>query len=406
MDIPLWEVISAYPRELFTRWFDQFCSFWTTQDAVVLDNLFAQLMQAGLLFTLLVPTELKRSKRAFLGIYVIGHIALLSLIRLDKRFLITLMPMLAFTTVYFLWQILPRALKFGWGRIPVRIPALILLTIWSMHYPLRFMRSNPEDRGVVEVSNTLHAAGMQAVDQVYSTHLRYHDVADPWKRRFDMAFAIAPELESYKSLLNLLRSRDYRFFIYDDDTGVSLYPKLDFLLAPESRPEGLAPIYIEKGRKYVVYRVLDDRSLAYQKVDATWINGIKLEGYETHLSEDMPKRDQQHRLGVYLHWQATQPVTQMLKVFVHVIDADGQLVGQHDGIPALWTYPTDKWQAGETVVDFHSIILEESLPAGVYTIRVGLYGEDIGRVAILDSPEAPVDNAFTLKTFTIPIRED
>jgi hypothetical protein len=243
---------------------------------------------------------------------------------------------------------------------------------------------------------------MQAVDQVYSTHLRYHDVADPWKRRFDMAFAIAPELESYKNLLNLLRSRDYRFFIYDDDTGVSLYPELDFLLAPESRPEGLAPIYIEKGRKYVVYRVLDDRSLAYQKVDATWINGIKLEGYEIHLSEDMPKRDQQHRLGVYLHWQATQPVTQMLKVFVHVLDENGQLVGQSDGLPALWTYNTNEWEVGETVMDFHQVLFEEPLVSDSYTVQTGLYTEGEGRVAVSDTSGAPSGDAVTLETLTVP----
>lgn len=401
MDIPVWEVIRAYPRELVTHWLAQFRSFWVTQDAVVLDAPFAPLMQAGLLFTLLAPTGLRRSVRAFLGLYVVGIVALLSFIRLDKRFLIVLMPTLVFTTVYFLWTILPAKIRMRRGAVPLRIPVMILLTIWSIGYPLRFMRSNPKDRGTLEVSNTLHAAGMQSADQVYSTHLRYHDVADPWKRRFAMAFAIAPRLESYEALLELLQRGDYWFFIYDRDTGVSLYPNLQFLLSPESRPEGLAPVYVEEKRKYVIYRVLDE-PLSYQPIDASWANGITLKGYETYLCDDEPRRNNRQRLGVYLYWQATQPVTDMLKVFVHVMDAAGQLVAQHDGIPALWTYSTDRWTVGETVVDFHQVLLETALPPGSYSIRVGLYTEDAGRVAVLDSSGAPAGDFVTLQTMTIP----
>lgn len=402
MDISLWEVVRTYRGEVVTHWLDQFRSFWVTHDVVVLSVPFTQLMQAGLLFTLLAQTGLRRSVRAFLGLYVIGNVALFSIIRLDKRFFIVLMPVLVFTSVYFLWTILPSKLRIRWGSIPLRIPVMMLLTIWSMRYPLRFMNSNPKDRGMLEVSNTLHAAGMQSADQVYSTHLRYHDVADPWKRRFAMAFSIAPRLESYNDLLGLLRHGGYRFFIYDRDTGVSLYPNLEFLLSPESRPEGLAPVHMHEERKYVIYRVLSEEAPSYQPVDTSWANGITLKGYETHLSNDEPRRDNRQRLGVYLYWQTTQPVTGWVKVFVHVMDEAGQLVAQHDGIPALWTYPTAKWAVGETVVDFHPVLFETSLPPGSYTIQVGLYTEEAGRIPVLDSSGAPAGDSATLQTLTIP----
>jgi hypothetical protein len=402
MDISLWEVVRAYPRELVTHWLETVRDFWVTDNAVILDVPFAMLMQAGLLFTVLGPTALRRSARAFLGLYVIGNVALLSLIRLDKRFLITLMPLLVFATVYFLWSILPARITTRWRALPLRTPAMILLTVWSVGYPLQFMESNPQDKGTLAVSNTLHAAGMQSADEVYSTHVRYHDVADIWKSRFRQASAIAPRLPSYNALLDLLQQRGYRFLIYDRDTGELLYPDLEFLLRPESRPESLIPLYIEESRKYVVYRVLDDESVSYAEVGASWSNGIILKGYEVYCSDDEPRHENHQRLGLYLYWQATEPVAQMLKVFVHVMDADGQLVAQHDGIPALWTYSTDRWQVGETVVDFHPVLLETPLPAGSYTIQVGLYTERSGRIAVLDPSGELAGDSVTLHTLTVP----
>ncbi len=400
MDISLWEVVRAYSRELVTHWLETVRDFWVTEKAVILDAPFAMLMQAGLLFTVLAPTTLRRSARVFLGLYVVGNVALLSLIRLDKRFLITLMPLLVFAMVYFLWSILPAKIATRWRAIPLRTPVMILLTVWSVGYPLRFMKSNPQDTGTLAVSNTLHAAGMQSADEVYSTHVRYHDVADMWKSRFQQASAIAPKLSSYSALLDLLQQRGCRFLIYDRDTGGFLYPDFEFLLWPESRPEGLAPLYVEENHKYAVYRVLGDETP--QPLDASWANGITLTGYETYLSDDEPRYERRQRLGVYLYWQATQPMSEMRKVFVHVMDANGQLIAQHDGVPALWTYPTSEWTVGETVVDFHPVEFEAPLPPGMYTVQVGLYASGPGRDAVVDSSGAPTGDSVILETLTIP----
>jgi hypothetical protein len=400
LDISLWEVVRTYPKQLVTHWLREFLGAWTSQYVVVLDTPFTQLMHAGLLFTVLATARLRHSVRVFLGTYVVGTIALLSIIRLDKRFLITLMPLLVFASVYFLWTILPARIRARRVAIPVRFPIMILLTLWSMNYPLQFMSSNPRDRGTLEVSNTLHAAGMQSAGEVYMTHLRFHDVVDPWKRSFTPAFAVARSLDSYDDLLGLLKRHGHRFLIYDHDTGVLLYPDLEFLLSPESRPEGLAPVYMHPERKYVIYRVLGNE--APQPMDVSWVNGIKLTGYEMYLSDDEPRSDNRHRLGVYLYWQATQPMFEMRKVFVHVIDANGQLVAQHDGVPALWTYPTSDWKVGEVVVDFHSVVFESPLSPGTYTVRVGLYASGPGRDAVVDSSGAPVGDFVILETLTIP----
>lgn len=398
-DLTTLEIVLTYPRELLTHWLDQFRSFWLSRSAVVLDAPFAPFMHAGLLFTLLVPSKIEHSDRAFVGLYAIGHLALLSLIRLDKRFLIVLMPVFAFTTVYFLWSILPSAVRVRALSLPVRTPVMVLLAIWSASYPLEFMRTNFQDREVVDVSNTLHAAGMESAEQVYSTHTGYHDVADSWKRRFPQAASIAPRLASYEELLALLRDNDYQFFIYDDDTGAFLYPDLAFLLSPEARPTDLTPIHIGEDRGHVIYRVQRDQRPAYRGVDAGWANGVTLEGYESYLSKDVPKDEGRYRLGVYLHWQTTQPLTRTLKVFVHVMGSDGQLLAQDDGLPVLWTYSTDEWQVGETVVDFHQMTFTQSAPSDTYAVHVGLYTEDEGRVPLENAVDR--DDSLPLHAFSI-----
>jgi hypothetical protein len=397
-DLSAWNILLTYPRQLVTHWLGQLRGFWVSQNAVVLDAPFAPVMHAGLLFTLLVPNGLSRSARGFLGLYTLGNVVLLSLIRLDKRFLIVLMPLFAFTAVYFLWRILPPDIWVRRRSVPVRIPVMILLTLWSALYPLQFMRANRQDQRLVEVSNTLHAAGMNSADEVYSTHTSYQDVADPWKRRFPQAASIAPRLESYEELLQLLRDGDYRFLIYDDDTGQILYPDLEFLLWPESRPSGLTPVHIERDRRHVIYRVASGEFPAYRVTEARWANGISLMGYETHLSRDVPEREGRYRLGVYLHWQPAQPVPGMLKVFVHVLGSDGQLVAQHDGLPVLQTYNTDEWHVGETVMDFHQVSLQTPEIGESHTLRIGLYTEDEGRVPLV---EPAGGDSFRLQTFAI-----
>jgi hypothetical protein len=90
-------------------------------------------------------------------------------------------------------------------------------------------------------------------------------------------------------------------------------------------------------------------------------------------------------LDLKLYWQAlTAPVTDY-KVFVHIVDADGNVVSQQDQFPDAWRYPTRVWEVGERVADDH-LLSPDKLAAGVYRIRVGLYKPESGeRLPIIDA---------------------
>ncbi|HSD83130.1 MAG TPA: hypothetical protein VLG46_04700, partial [Anaerolineae bacterium] len=53
-------------------------------------------------------------------------------------------------------------------------------------------------------------------------------------------------------------------------------------------------------------------------------------------------------------------------------------VAQADSSPQAGAYPTSFWDVDETVVDEHLLPLPAALPAGDYTIVVGLYRLDTG----------------------------
>lgn len=76
--------------------------------------------------------------------------------------------------------------------------------------------------------------------------------------------------------------------------------------------------------------------------------------------------------GVDLVWRADGAVQQEAKVFVHLYDAAGNLVAQHDSVPVNGTRPTTTWEAGETLVDRHGLALPDQV-AGPLQLVVGLY---------------------------------
>ena len=78
-------------------------------------------------------------------------------------------------------------------------------------------------------------------------------------------------------------------------------------------------------------------------------------------------------VSITLYWQAVAEMSEDYHVFVHVLDATGQRIGQDDGPPLGGAYGTSHWQPGETVADLGRVALDGgALPAGA-SLRVGLY---------------------------------
>ncbi|HEX6511714.1 MAG TPA: hypothetical protein VF157_05410, partial [Chloroflexota bacterium] len=74
--------------------------------------------------------------------------------------------------------------------------------------------------------------------------------------------------------------------------------------------------------------------------------------------------------AITLVWRALGEPDRDYTVFVHVLNASGQLVAQADGQPAGGDFPTSAWRSGDVVVDRHR--LPKLLP-GSLSVEVGFY---------------------------------
>ena len=101
-------------------------------------------------------------------------------------------------------------------------------------------------------------------------------------------------------------------------------------------------------------------------LDVVFGDAIRLAGvtYPRRLAQGDPGE-------LTLRWIAEQPVSEAYTVFVHVLDGAGDLVTGDDGQPVGGLYPTSLWASGEVVLDRRSF--SPDIPAGVYTVQVGLY---------------------------------
>jgi 4-amino-4-deoxy-L-arabinose transferase-like glycosyltransferase len=109
---------------------------------------------------------------------------------------------------------------------------------------------------------------------------------------------------------------------------------------------------------------------ATETVDAALDNGIVLDGYRIG-SRTLKPGD---TLDLTLVWRAAQgPTPDHWKVFTHLLDSGSVVVAQRDAEPADNLRPTTSWKVGEQVQDNYGIAIPADLPAGNYTLEIGMY---------------------------------
>ncbi len=135
-----------------------------------------------------------------------------------------------------------------------------------------------------------------------------------------------------------------------------------------------------------------------QKLGADFADQIELIGFSAAAAKP------EELLEVDLYWEAQKPIEGDYKVFVHVVNSNGELVASHDSRPENGRFPTPSWLPGVVIPDTHTILLPDDLPAGEYHLKAGLYLSDTGKrlPAISANGDIPADNAILLTKFNIP----
>ncbi|HOG46086.1 MAG TPA: glycosyltransferase family 39 protein [Anaerolineae bacterium] len=121
---------------------------------------------------------------------------------------------------------------------------------------------------------------------------------------------------------------------------------------------------------------------------------VRLDGY-TLGSTEVEAGD---ILQLNLYWEATNVIQRRYKVFTHVIDEAGHLVGQRDAEPGGGVRFTNTWQEGEQIVDRYGLPILQGTPPGEYLIEVGMYNPEDGlRLPLVEGGKVTGDRVILQK---------
>ncbi len=100
-------------------------------------------------------------------------------------------------------------------------------------------------------------------------------------------------------------------------------------------------------------------------------DSIILRGYT--LAPDPPVVAPGGTVHLTLYWQAATRILARYTVFNHIIDAQGNKIGQQDDEPAKGFHPTITWQPGELITDTFTIAIHADAAPGTYRLMSGFY---------------------------------
>jgi hypothetical protein len=128
----------------------------------------------------------------------------------------------------------------------------------------------------------------------------------------------------------------------------------------------------KEGRVVVYYATPEGAPVEPQhEIDVRFGEFAALAGYSLGQQEVRMGQD----LDLTLYWEAIhpEPLAVDYKIFVHLLDAEGEIIAQHDGEPVAGRRPTHTWRRGDTVIDTHRLVWRAQDYAGSATLAVGLY---------------------------------
>ena len=101
-----------------------------------------------------------------------------------------------------------------------------------------------------------------------------------------------------------------------------------------------------------------------------------------------------------LSWASLSRTSTDYTVFVHVVNRDSVTVAQQDQLPLAGFAPTRLWEPSQYYQDVYRLPLPADLPPGEYSVQMGLYTLDGGRLPVLQN-EAVIGDFATLGAFTV-----
>ena len=182
-----------------------------------------------------------------------------------------------------------------------------------------------------------------------------------------------------------------RRYIYEFPT-IPDYRQIEYLFAQKDRfwyklKEGIWANWLATGYFETLYET--DSFLLARRREPDRKLQIKYGDHLTLIGFTMVPRETLRggmALGPVAEWRADQTMAQKYKMSVQVVDAQEHVWAQQDEEPQDGNLPTTQWQIGRTIGDQYSLALPPTMPAGDYTITIGV--DEAATANYLDATDA------------------
>ena len=215
------DVIGMDPRLFLSHWLDNFGRFWFSPDLQILEVPLFLIGPAGVLYLVLAGRSVRPAVRLLLLSFVLLHAAALSVLYLDRRFLMIMIPPYTVGAVFLATRI---ARFVRWNRgVPITAAHVAAALGIALAAPAGFRYALDQPRmsdEIVLINDVLHSAGVQRPEEVLSTELGLHDLVAPTRLRYPQAYWATPGHREVGSLVDDARSRGFNFLIYGREVGL------------------------------------------------------------------------------------------------------------------------------------------------------------------------------------------
>jgi 4-amino-4-deoxy-L-arabinose transferase-like glycosyltransferase len=104
---------------------------------------------------------------------------------------------------------------------------------------------------------------------------------------------------------------------------------------------------------------------------------VRLLGWE--VEKELAELEGLYYLDITIYWQSLQPITENYRVYLKLVDSDGQVWREDDSNPIFGFFRTSQWEEGVILRDRHGLEVPPHAPPGVYYVGLGLFDPELGK---------------------------
>lgn len=124
----------------------------------------------------------------------------------------------------------------------------------------------------------------------------------------------------------------------------------------------------------------------------SWNNALTLTGYNIVMATpngiyQSTQGEKTTNTRIELFWRADEEMPNNYSIFIHLLDAQNEIITQHDGWPVDAYRPTSALKIGEEVRDVHYLSWIDAIADDELSLRIGVYESQTGESLLLPNGE-------------------